>query len=45
VATVVEDDLQALFPGRYEVIPQPNARLSLKDHMANFQKYYEICNP
>jgi len=45
VARVVENDLQALFPGRYEVIPQPNARLSSKDHMANFQKDYEICNP
>jgi hypothetical protein len=27
VAGVVENDLQALFPGRYEVIPQPNAHL------------------
>jgi hypothetical protein len=45
VARVVENDLQALFPGRYEVIPQPNARLSLKKHMENFQRYYEICNP
>jgi hypothetical protein len=44
VARVVENDLQALFPGRYEVIPQPNARLSSKEHMANFQRYYEICN-
>lgn len=45
VAGVVGNDLQALFPGRYEVIPQPNARLSSEKHMANFQKYYEICNP
>jgi hypothetical protein len=45
VARVVENDLQALFPGRYEVIPQPNARISSKKHMENFQKYYEICNP
>lgn len=45
VATVVVNDLQALFPGRYEVISQPNARISSKDHMANFQRYYEICNP
>ena len=44
VARVVENDLQALFPGRYEVIPQPNARLSSKEHMANFQRYYEFCN-
>ena len=44
VATVVENDLRALFPGRYEVIPQPNARISSIDHMANFQRYYEICN-
>jgi len=41
VATVVENDLQALFPGRYEVIPQPNARLSSIEHIANFQRYYE----
>ena len=45
VARVVENDLQALFPGRYEVIPQPNARLSSEEHMANFQRYNEICNP
>ena len=45
VARVVENDLQALFPGRYEVIPQPNARLSSKKHMENFKRYYEICNP
>jgi hypothetical protein len=45
VAKVVETDLQALFPSRYEVIPQPNARLSSKEHMANFQRYNEICNP
>jgi hypothetical protein len=44
VARVVENDLQALFPDRYAVIPQPNARLSSKKHMANFQRYYEICN-
>ncbi|MCP2500675.1 MAG: hypothetical protein NCA08_03790 [Deltaproteobacteria bacterium] len=45
VAGVVENDLRALFPGRYEVIPQPNARLSSTEHMANFQRYYEVCNP
>jgi len=45
VARVVENDLQALFPGRYEVIPQPNARLSSKEHMTNFQRYYELRNP
>jgi hypothetical protein len=45
VAGVVENDLQSLFTGRYEVIPQPNARLSSKEHMKNFQRYYEICNP
>jgi len=44
VARVVENDLQALFPGRYEVIPQPNARLSSNVHTANFQRYYEFCN-
>ena len=45
VARVVENDLRALFPGRYEVIPQPNACLSSAEHMVNFQRYYEICNP
>ena len=44
VARVVENDLRALFPGRYEVIPQPNARLSSIEHIANFQRYYEFCN-
>lgn len=44
VARVVENDLRALFPGRYEVIPQPNARLSSKEHIANSQRYYEVCN-
>ena len=39
VARVVENDLRALFPSRYEVIPQPNARLSSKEHIANFQRY------
>jgi hypothetical protein len=45
VSRVVENDLQALFPGQCEVIPQPNARLPSEEHMANFQRYYEICNP
>ena len=44
VARVVENDLRALFPGRYKVIPQPNARLSSIEHIANFQSYYEACN-
>jgi hypothetical protein len=44
VARVVENDLQALFPGRYDVIPQPNARLSSIAHMAYFHRYHEICN-
>ena len=44
VARVVENDLKALFPGRYEAIPQPNARFSSKEHIANFQRYYDICN-
>jgi hypothetical protein len=44
VSGVVGNDLQALFPGRYEVIPQPNARLSSEEHMANFRRYYDICN-
>ena len=45
VAGVVETDLRALFPGRDEVIPQPNARLSSIEHMGNYQRYYNICNP
>jgi len=45
VARIIENDLQALFPGQYAVIPQPNARLSSKKHMENFKRYYEICNP
>jgi hypothetical protein len=44
VARIVENDLQTLFHGRYTVVPQPNARLSSKEHMANFQRYYEFCN-
>lgn len=44
VARVVENDLRAIFPGRFEVISQPNARLSSEEHMANFQRYYEFCN-
>jgi hypothetical protein len=44
VARVVEKDLRALFPGRHDVIPQPNARLSSEEYLVNFQKYYEICN-
>ena len=27
-----------------EAIPQPNARFSSKEHIANFQRYYDICN-
>ena len=45
VAKVVENDLQALFPSRNTVIPQPNARLSSIEHMGNYQRYYNICNP
>ena len=44
VAGVVGNDLQALFLGRYQVIPQPNARLSSKEHIANFQRYNKFCN-
>lgn len=44
VVRVVENDLQALFPGRYEVVAQPNSRLSSIEHMANFQRYHEFCN-
>ncbi len=44
VAGVVENDLQVLFPGRYKVIPQPNARLSSEGHKENFRRYYELCN-
>ncbi|OGQ00927.1 MAG: hypothetical protein A2Z40_05360 [Deltaproteobacteria bacterium RBG_19FT_COMBO_60_16] len=44
VAGIVEKDLRAPFPNRFTVIPQPNARLSSKEHMANFRRDYEICN-
>jgi hypothetical protein len=53
VASIVEDDLRDLFPGRYTVISQPNARRHVKEsledfrkkQMENFQMYYKICNP
>lgn len=43
-ARVVEPDLQRMFPGRYDVIPQPNAHLSGAQHMENFKKYGALCN-
>jgi hypothetical protein len=45
VAGVVENDLRTLFSGRYEVFPQPNARLSSQEHLAIFRRYYDICSP
>jgi hypothetical protein len=45
VAKIVENDLRDIFHDRYSVIPQPNARLSSKKHIANFQRYHAICNP
>ena len=43
VARVVEPDLKRHFPGKYTVIPQPNAHLSATEHLANFQTYSRIC--
>jgi hypothetical protein len=43
VAGVVASDLERFFCERYTVIPQPNAFLSSQEHMANFQKYSELC--
>jgi hypothetical protein len=43
VAGIVGSDLNRHFPGRYTVIPQPNAHLSSEDHMSNFMTYSRIC--
>lgn len=43
VARIVEPDLRRYFPGRYDVIAQPNARLSGAEHMANFRRYGALC--
>jgi hypothetical protein len=45
VAGVVEKDLQSLFPGRHEVFPQPNTRLSSQEHLAIFRRQYDSCSP
>jgi len=43
VASILEGDLRKIVGNRYTVIPQPNAHLSSEEHMANFQRYGEIC--
>lgn len=43
VASIVEDDLNKHFAGRYTVIAQPNAFLSSEEHMANYRAYSSIC--
>jgi hypothetical protein len=43
VANVVGNDLDRFFGGRYSVIPQPNSFLTSQEHMANFQRYSELC--
>ncbi len=43
VASIVEGDLKKELPGRYTVIPQPNAHLSSEEHMSNFMTYSRIC--
>lgn len=43
VASFLEDDLKKVMDNRYAVIPQPNARLSSAEHMANFKQYSKIC--
>ncbi len=43
VASVVGDDLKALFGERVTTIAQPNAFLSSAEHMANYRMYRSIC--
>lgn len=44
VARNIEHELNKIMGGNYSVIDQPNAHLSAEKHLANFQKYYHICN-
>ena len=43
VGNIVKDDLERLYPERFTIIPQPNARLSAQEHYLNYQKYSRIC--
>ena len=45
VAKNIESSLSALVGhNNYTIIPQPQAHLPAKEHLANFQKYYSICS-
>lgn len=44
VAKNVETDVFSMMGDNYTVIPQPQAHLSTKQHILNYQKYYDICN-
>jgi hypothetical protein len=43
VSAIVETDLKSIIQNHYCVLAQPNARLSAREHFANFQKYYDVC--
>lgn len=44
VANNIEHELKKIMGANFSVIDQPNAHLSAEKHLANFQKYYHICN-
>lgn len=44
VADTIKTNLEKTVGSKYTVIDQPNAHLSSEQHLANFQKYYEICS-
>jgi hypothetical protein len=43
VASVVGTDLEIYFKNRHNIIPQPNAFLTSKEHMNNYQLYWQLC--
>jgi len=45
VASIVSEDLERYFSGKYTVIPQPNAFLKSHEPMENFRKYTALCIP
>jgi hypothetical protein len=44
VANTVENDLKKYFPNNHTIIPQPNAHLTAKEHLANYNRYSKICS-
>lgn len=42
VAKIIENDLRKLVGSKYSVISQPNAHLSAKEHLDNFNEYYRL---